>query len=177
MGLPAAMKLVADDVQTVVLPGTGHWVAEQAPEELLDVLTAFLAPTAIERRWVTTPARLLRPELTRLSNPNAASRQHRRPRSCQRGLHARSRSAHRCRSSLLGRSGAARREMQLAGSYAEMAQPARQRVPQRAKRELMPSFRKILRRCHSTVRGLRNSCAPICGFDSPSLASRATWCS
>jgi pimeloyl-ACP methyl ester carboxylesterase len=38
------MKLVADDVQTVVLPGAGHWVAEQAPQELLAALTAFLAP-------------------------------------------------------------------------------------------------------------------------------------
>ena len=31
-------------VQTVVLAGSGHWVAEQAPEELLAALTAFLAP-------------------------------------------------------------------------------------------------------------------------------------
>ncbi len=43
-GVAAAMKLVADDVQTVVLGGTGHWVAEQAPDELLAALTAFLAP-------------------------------------------------------------------------------------------------------------------------------------
>jgi len=39
-----AMKLVADDVQAVVLPGSGHWVAEQAPEQLLAALTDFLAP-------------------------------------------------------------------------------------------------------------------------------------
>ncbi|HET9005940.1 MAG TPA: alpha/beta hydrolase, partial [Actinomycetes bacterium] len=38
------MRLVADDVQTVVLAGSGHWVAEQAPEELLAALTTFLAP-------------------------------------------------------------------------------------------------------------------------------------
>jgi pimeloyl-ACP methyl ester carboxylesterase len=38
------MKLVADDVQTMVLTGSGHWVAEQAPEQLLAVLTTFLAP-------------------------------------------------------------------------------------------------------------------------------------
>jgi pimeloyl-ACP methyl ester carboxylesterase len=38
------MKLAADDVQTVVLAGCGHWVAEQAPEELLAALTTFLAP-------------------------------------------------------------------------------------------------------------------------------------
>jgi pimeloyl-ACP methyl ester carboxylesterase len=39
-----AMKLVADDVQTVVLRGSAHWVAEQAPEELTAALTEFLAP-------------------------------------------------------------------------------------------------------------------------------------
>jgi pimeloyl-ACP methyl ester carboxylesterase len=39
-----AMKPAADDVQTVVIPVAGHWVAEQAPEELLAALTAFLAP-------------------------------------------------------------------------------------------------------------------------------------
>jgi pimeloyl-ACP methyl ester carboxylesterase len=39
-----AMKLVADDVQSVVIPGTGHWVAEEAPDEMLAALTAFLAP-------------------------------------------------------------------------------------------------------------------------------------
>jgi len=37
------MKPAADDVQTVVIPGAGHWVAEQAPEQLA-ALTAFLAP-------------------------------------------------------------------------------------------------------------------------------------
>jgi pimeloyl-ACP methyl ester carboxylesterase len=39
-----AMKLLADDVQSVVIPGTGHWVAEEAPDEMLAALTAFLAP-------------------------------------------------------------------------------------------------------------------------------------
>jgi pimeloyl-ACP methyl ester carboxylesterase len=38
------MKLVADDVQSMVLAGSGHWVAEQAPEELLAAVAAFLAP-------------------------------------------------------------------------------------------------------------------------------------
>jgi pimeloyl-ACP methyl ester carboxylesterase len=38
------MKLAADDMQTMVLAGSGHWVAEQAPEQLLAALTAFLAP-------------------------------------------------------------------------------------------------------------------------------------
>jgi pimeloyl-ACP methyl ester carboxylesterase len=31
-------------VQGVVIPGSGHWVAEEAPEELLAALTTFLAP-------------------------------------------------------------------------------------------------------------------------------------
>jgi pimeloyl-ACP methyl ester carboxylesterase len=44
-GVGKTMTLVADDVQTVVLSGAGHWVAEQAPEELLKALTAFLAPS------------------------------------------------------------------------------------------------------------------------------------
>ena len=38
------MKLAADDVQTLVIPGCAHWVAEQAPEQLLAALTSFLAP-------------------------------------------------------------------------------------------------------------------------------------
>ena len=42
--MPAeTMKLVADDVQTLVIPGIGHWLAEQAPDELLAALTDFLA--------------------------------------------------------------------------------------------------------------------------------------
>ena len=43
------MKLVADDVQTLVIPGIGHWLAEQAPEEMLAALTAFLAPCRDDR--------------------------------------------------------------------------------------------------------------------------------
>jgi pimeloyl-ACP methyl ester carboxylesterase len=38
------MNLVADEVESVVLPGSGHWVAEQAPEALLAALSDFLAP-------------------------------------------------------------------------------------------------------------------------------------
>ena len=40
----AVGHVAANDVQTVVIPGTGHWVAETAPEEMLAALTAFLAP-------------------------------------------------------------------------------------------------------------------------------------
>ena len=39
-----AMGELATDVQTLVIPGTGHWVAEEAPDELLTALTAFLEP-------------------------------------------------------------------------------------------------------------------------------------
>ena len=52
------MKLVADDVQTLVIPAIGHWLAEQAPEEMLAALTAFLARTGTERTRRTTPAPL-----------------------------------------------------------------------------------------------------------------------
>src|SRR6266540_867104 len=37
-------NVAANDVQTVVIPGVGHWVAETAPEEMLAALTTFLAP-------------------------------------------------------------------------------------------------------------------------------------
>jgi pimeloyl-ACP methyl ester carboxylesterase len=38
------MRLTADDVQSLVIPGIGHWLAEQAPEAMLGALTEFLAP-------------------------------------------------------------------------------------------------------------------------------------
>ncbi|SCF34856.1 Pimeloyl-ACP methyl ester carboxylesterase [Micromonospora purpureochromogenes] len=38
------VQLVADDVQSLVIPGAGHFVAEEAPDEMLAALTAFLAP-------------------------------------------------------------------------------------------------------------------------------------
>ena len=40
----STMKLVADNVQGVIIPDSGHWVAEEAPEKLLAALTPFLAP-------------------------------------------------------------------------------------------------------------------------------------
>jgi len=43
--MPAdTMKLTADDVRTLVVPGIGHWLAEQAPDEIASALTEFLAP-------------------------------------------------------------------------------------------------------------------------------------
>ncbi len=35
-----AMRFAADNVQSVVIPGAGHWIAEQT----LAALTTFLAP-------------------------------------------------------------------------------------------------------------------------------------
>jgi pimeloyl-ACP methyl ester carboxylesterase len=43
-GVIDTMKLVADDVQGVIISGSGHWLAEQAPEQLVAALTPFLAP-------------------------------------------------------------------------------------------------------------------------------------
>src|SRR4051795_13673690 len=39
-----ATQAVADDVQSVVIPGTGHFLAEEAPDQLLAALTPFLVP-------------------------------------------------------------------------------------------------------------------------------------
>ena len=36
------MKLTADNVQTLVIPAVGHWLAEQAPDQLAAALTDFL---------------------------------------------------------------------------------------------------------------------------------------
>ena len=43
-GIGNTVGLVADDAQTVVIPGAGHWVAEQTPDRMLAALNAFLAP-------------------------------------------------------------------------------------------------------------------------------------
>jgi pimeloyl-ACP methyl ester carboxylesterase len=50
-GVANTMRLAASDVQSVVIPDCGHWVAEEAPEEMLAALTAFLAP--YRDGWVT----------------------------------------------------------------------------------------------------------------------------
>jgi pimeloyl-ACP methyl ester carboxylesterase len=39
-----SMKQLAENVQSVIIPGTGHWLAEDAPAETLAALTAFLTP-------------------------------------------------------------------------------------------------------------------------------------
>jgi pimeloyl-ACP methyl ester carboxylesterase len=38
------MKLIAGDVTSLIIPGSGHWVAEEAPEPLLAALAEFLTP-------------------------------------------------------------------------------------------------------------------------------------
>jgi len=38
------MRLVAGDVEELVLPDCGHYPAEEAPDEMLAGLAAFLAP-------------------------------------------------------------------------------------------------------------------------------------
>jgi pimeloyl-ACP methyl ester carboxylesterase len=43
-GAAASMRLAAENVQSHVVPACGHWVAEEAPEQLLAALTPFLAP-------------------------------------------------------------------------------------------------------------------------------------
>ena len=40
----ASFKSIANDVQTAVIPGAGHWFAEEAPQETVAALSAFLAP-------------------------------------------------------------------------------------------------------------------------------------
>ncbi len=44
------MKLVADDVRGLLIPGCGHWLAEEAPKEMLAALTTFLAHTGAKLR-------------------------------------------------------------------------------------------------------------------------------
>jgi pimeloyl-ACP methyl ester carboxylesterase len=39
-----SMKAAIPGIRSAVIPGAGHWVAEQAPKALLSVLTSFLAP-------------------------------------------------------------------------------------------------------------------------------------
>jgi pimeloyl-ACP methyl ester carboxylesterase len=57
----ATMKLTADDVQTLVIPGCGHHPPEEAPEETLAALIAFLAPYRDEQAAARHPG----PQATR----------------------------------------------------------------------------------------------------------------
>jgi pimeloyl-ACP methyl ester carboxylesterase len=42
-GAANTMRLAADDVQSVVIPGSGHYCLEETAEEVLAALTPFLA--------------------------------------------------------------------------------------------------------------------------------------
>ena len=53
-----AMGLVAEDVESVVIPGAGHWVAEEAPGEVLAALGPFLAPYRDGQVAANDPGRL-----------------------------------------------------------------------------------------------------------------------
>ncbi len=52
------MKLAADDVEALVLDGVGHWLAEQAPDQIVAALTRFLAPYRDEARAARPRANL-----------------------------------------------------------------------------------------------------------------------
>jgi pimeloyl-ACP methyl ester carboxylesterase len=52
------MKLTADDVQTLVIPGCAHHPAEETPEETLTALTAFLASYRDEQATAHTQVRV-----------------------------------------------------------------------------------------------------------------------
>jgi pimeloyl-ACP methyl ester carboxylesterase len=43
-GVANTMRLVADNVESKIIPASGHWVAEEAPDQLLEALKPFLAP-------------------------------------------------------------------------------------------------------------------------------------
>jgi pimeloyl-ACP methyl ester carboxylesterase len=43
-GAAKTLGPIAGDVQSLVISGTGHWLAEQAPEQMIAALTEFLAP-------------------------------------------------------------------------------------------------------------------------------------
>ena len=43
-GVANTMRLVANDVQGLVIPRSGHFIAEEAPGAVSGALTMFLAP-------------------------------------------------------------------------------------------------------------------------------------
>jgi hypothetical protein len=56
-GAANTMKLAASDVQSVVIPGCGHYCLEEAPEEIVATLTAFLAPYRDRPAVASNPGR------------------------------------------------------------------------------------------------------------------------
>jgi pimeloyl-ACP methyl ester carboxylesterase len=53
------MQAVANDVQGLVIPGAGHFVAEEAPKQMIAALGAFLACTATEVARASTATSFL----------------------------------------------------------------------------------------------------------------------
>lgn len=53
----SALQPVASDVKSVVIPGTGHFVAEESPQEVLAAVTVFLAPYGDSKAARPKPAR------------------------------------------------------------------------------------------------------------------------
>jgi hypothetical protein len=43
-GVPNTMRLVTDNALGHIIPETGHWIAEEAPMQVLAALQPFLAP-------------------------------------------------------------------------------------------------------------------------------------
>jgi pimeloyl-ACP methyl ester carboxylesterase len=52
------LKPVADDVQGLVIADTGHFIAEESPDELLAALNPFLAPYRDGTAAATSPGTL-----------------------------------------------------------------------------------------------------------------------
>ena len=87
------MKLAADDVQALVIPGCGHRPPEEAPEETLTALTAFLAPYRDEQPPAHTPApRRPRPSRARWGKASPEALTSRDPTPARRGGHGNARS-------------------------------------------------------------------------------------
>src|SRR6202795_3746831 len=51
-------KLVATNVETLVLPNTGHWVMEERPRETMDALTRFLGGAPTSTASSSTPSQM-----------------------------------------------------------------------------------------------------------------------
>jgi hypothetical protein len=54
-GIADMMKLVADDVRSLVIAGAGHWVVEEAPNQMLAALTTSWPRTGDRSATVHTP--------------------------------------------------------------------------------------------------------------------------
>ena len=50
-GTVSTMKLVVDNVQGVIIPGSGHWVAAEAPEKLRAALAYSWPRIATDCSW------------------------------------------------------------------------------------------------------------------------------